>query len=79
MTTLETKPTSEGRVTSRPAAGRTRPGHPHVIWAVFKRNFMSYFSNPPAICSSRCLFWSARAWPSGRPASSPTTRPISTS
>ncbi len=46
MTTLETKPTSEGRVTPRPAAQRTRPGHPHVIWAVFKRNFMSYFSNP---------------------------------
>ena len=46
MTTLETKPTSEGRAASRPAAGRTRPGHPHVIWAVFKRNFLSYFSNP---------------------------------
>ena len=46
MTTLETKATSEGRAASRPAAGRTRPGHPHVIWAVFKRNFLSYFSNP---------------------------------
>jgi ABC-2 type transport system permease protein len=46
VTTLETKPTSEGRTVSRPTAGRTRPGHPHVIWAVFKRNFLSYFSNP---------------------------------
>jgi gliding motility-associated transport system permease protein/gliding motility-associatede transport system auxiliary component len=46
VTTLETKPTSEGRAATRPTARRTRPGHPHVIWAVFKRNFMSYFSNP---------------------------------
>ncbi len=46
MTTLETKATSEGRVPSRPAVGWKRPGHPHVIWAVFKRNFLSYFSNP---------------------------------
>ena len=46
MTTLETKATSEGRAASRPVAGRKRPGHPHVIWAVFKRNFLSYFSNP---------------------------------
>ena len=46
MTTLETKPTTEGRAAARPAAGRTRPGQPHVIWAVFKRNFLSYFSNP---------------------------------
>ena len=46
MTTLETKPTSEARTASRPSSGRTRPGHPHVIWAVFKRNFLSYFSNP---------------------------------
>jgi ABC-2 type transport system permease protein len=46
VTTLETKTTSEGRTTTRPTAGRARPGHTHVIWAVFKRNFMSYFSNP---------------------------------
>ena len=65
MTTLETKPTSEGRATPRAAAVRTRPGHPHVIWAVFKRNFMSYFSNPLGylfitlfvLVSSYVAFW----------------------
>ena len=46
MTTLETQPTGKTRVTSTPRAGRTGPFRPHVIWAVFKRNFQSYFSNP---------------------------------
>ncbi len=46
MTTLETKSTSEGRASSKAAAGLTRPGHLHVIGAVFKRNLLSYFSNP---------------------------------
>ncbi len=46
MTTLETQPTSKERELSTPRAGRPRPGRPHVIWAVFKRNFLSYFSNP---------------------------------
>ena len=46
MTTLETQPTSQERVKSTPRAGRPRPFRPHVIWAVFKRNFQSYFSNP---------------------------------
>jgi gliding motility-associated transport system permease protein/gliding motility-associatede transport system auxiliary component len=46
VTTLETKPTSKERALSTPRAGRPRPGRPHVIWAVFKRNFLSYFSNP---------------------------------
>ncbi len=46
MTTLETQPTSKERVSSLPRAGRPRPFRPHVIWAVFKRNFQSYFSNP---------------------------------
>ena len=65
MTTLETKPTSEGRAVSRPAASGPRPGHPHVIWAVFKRNFLSYFSNPLGylfitlfvLVSSYVAFW----------------------
>ncbi len=46
MTTLETKPTSKERAASRTRAGRPRPFRPHVIQAVFKRNFFSYFSNP---------------------------------
>jgi ABC-2 type transport system permease protein len=46
VTTLETKPTSEERVAAKRPAGRTRPGRPHVIWAVFKRNFLSYIRNP---------------------------------
>ncbi|MGP0067895.1 MAG: Gldg family protein [Isosphaeraceae bacterium] len=46
MTTLETQPTSKERGLSTPRTGRPRPGRPHVIWAVFKRNFLSYFSNP---------------------------------
>jgi ABC-2 type transport system permease protein len=46
VTTLETQPTSKERAHSSPRAGRPRPGRPHVIWAVFKRNFLSYFSNP---------------------------------
>jgi ABC-2 type transport system permease protein len=46
VTTLETQPTSKERAPSTTRAGRPRPGRPHVIWAVFKRNFLSYFSNP---------------------------------
>jgi ABC-2 type transport system permease protein len=46
VTTLETKPTTEERVSKKLPAGRTRPGRPHVIWAVFKRNFLSYVWNP---------------------------------
>jgi ABC-2 type transport system permease protein len=46
VTTLETKATSEGLASSKAAAGRTGPGHLHVIGAVFKRNLLSYFSNP---------------------------------
>ena len=50
-----------GNQTDQRRAGCGRPSRragpavrPHVIWAVFKRNFLSYFSNPPATCSSRC-------------------------
>jgi ABC-2 type transport system permease protein len=46
VTTLETQPTSKERAPSSPRANRPQPFRPHVIWAVFKRNFLSYFSNP---------------------------------
>ena len=45
VTTLETKPTTKP-VEKRPQAQGPRPFRPHVIWAIFKRNFQSYFSNP---------------------------------
>ena len=65
MTTLETKPTSKERVRSQLRAGRPRPFRPHVIGAVFKRNFLSYFRNPVGyvfitlfVCICSCVaFW----------------------
>ena len=65
MTTLETKPTSKERAASSSRAGRPRPFRPHVIQAVFKRNFFSYFSNPAGyvfitlfvLVSSEVVFW----------------------
>ncbi len=46
MTTLETKLTSKERATNIARTGQARPLRPHVIAAIFKRNFFSYFSNP---------------------------------
>jgi ABC-2 type transport system permease protein len=46
VTTLETQPTSKERASSKPRTNRPQPFRPHVIWAVFKRNLLSYFSNP---------------------------------
>src|SRR4051794_5013257 len=46
VTTLETKPTTKPPVEKPLQARGPRPFRPHVIWAIFKRNFQSYFSNP---------------------------------
>ena len=46
MTTLETKLASKERALTEPRTGQARPFRPHVIQAVFKRNLLSYFSNP---------------------------------
>src|SRR5215211_4507561 len=46
VTTLQKPKTGDLEIAEAPRAGRAWPFRPHVVWAVFKRDFASYFSNP---------------------------------
>lgn len=67
MTTIETRTPSKPTIARAPHPRGPRPFNPRVIWAVFKRNFLSYFSNPAGyvfitlfvLISAWLAFWRA--------------------